>query len=73
MENAKAISALRSGKILEDPYKAHQPNQASSSQAHDGPNEIGNKPPPEITPVVDCEEAQKNKEKEKIDNLPKTY
>ena len=65
MENAKAISALRSGKILEDPYKAHQPNQASSSQAQDSPNEIENKPPPEITLVVDCEEVQKNKGKEK--------
>ena len=65
VENAKAISALRSGKVLEDPYKT-QSNEE---------NVVEIPPPIEQTEkeVIQDELEEENKEKEKISKDPSSY
>ena len=76
-ENAKAVSALRSGKILEDPYQNHNVspslgsdvynhNLPSSSQAQGNVEETKNE-------AVDVKLGGGAKEKKKLDEDPIAY
>ena len=59
VENAKAISALRSGKILADPHESHNSNRASPSkpQRDDSDSES------EEEPMIITKENEKGKKK----------
>ena len=69
-ENAKAISALRSGRVLLDPYQTTQSDEAPSSQAHEEEEE---EEEPISSPNFEDNEKRKGKIEESLDSYkPKT-
>ena len=64
IENIKAITTLRSGKTLEDPYKIQEPIEKSCNQ---------NEEAEEIENTISNKVLENKKEKEKIKDNPALY